>query len=399
MSPASPAVRVALLVGALLVLWRMFRTKKEAKHSITYVKTEARVAAILAETQRRMGGSLAYTPPGWVAPGIVNIGLFCVKSVLLSLFAKYEKQPVPTPDGADISIDWADDDVSRALAPEAPILIVLHTVTGSGPESWHFVREVPQYGWRACVFNRRGCGSSLKTPNFNLMGNPDDTRLMVDAVVQRYPRASFIGMAGISAGSGQIITYLGQEGKKTPVGAGVSLCPAYKLKDAFTLLTQRDPIVDKIVCKSMQQNFLYKGGNRELLEKADPTTFRAAAEATTMQGFFEAAAPFAGASSWEDYVGEHDPMNYEAGIAVPTLLLNAEDDPVCVKENIAWEKCGDNPVYALLVTEGGSHIAYCDGLFGQRQWMTKITMEFLESARAQAEGKLDARGEATPLLP
>ena len=67
-----------------------------------------------------------------------------------------------------LSIDWMDDEATRALPEDAPVLIVLHTVTGSGPRSWDFLRHVPRYGWRACVFNRRGCADmELKTPKYS----------------------------------------------------------------------------------------------------------------------------------------------------------------------------------------------------------------------------------------
>ena len=33
-------------------------------------------------------------------------------------------------DGGEISIDWADDPMSRKLPEDAPILAILHTITG-----------------------------------------------------------------------------------------------------------------------------------------------------------------------------------------------------------------------------------------------------------------------------
>ena len=52
----------------------------------------------------------------------------------------------------------------------------------------------------------------LTSPKFNLMGDAEDTVKMVDHVVSKYPKTSFIGMVGISAGSGLLITYLGKQG-------------------------------------------------------------------------------------------------------------------------------------------------------------------------------------------
>ena len=50
----------------------------------------------------------------------------------------------------------------------------------------------------------------LTSPKFNLMGDAEDTRLMVEHVVTAWPAASYLAMVGISAGSGLLITYLGK---------------------------------------------------------------------------------------------------------------------------------------------------------------------------------------------
>ena len=48
-------------------------------------------------------------------------------------------------------------------------------------------------------------------PHISIMGNVDDTVLLVNAMRKKYPD-NFIGLAGISAGSGQVVSYIGREG-------------------------------------------------------------------------------------------------------------------------------------------------------------------------------------------
>ena len=43
---------------------------------------------------------------------------------------KYRRQEILCPDGGMVSIDWADDDVTRKLPSNAPIMIGVHTVFG-----------------------------------------------------------------------------------------------------------------------------------------------------------------------------------------------------------------------------------------------------------------------------
>ena len=60
---------------------------------------------------------------------------------------------------------------------------------------------------------------------------------------------------------------------------------------------------------------------------------------------------------------------------------SSEDDIVCLPETIREDIVLSVGGYLLLRTPRGSHIAYNEGLLGQGNYLCRITMEFLESAR------------------
>ena len=131
-------------------------------------------------------------------------------------------------DGGTVTIDYAD--CPEEMPETAPIVIFLHTITGSAKETGYFMRYAVRRGWRTCVFNRsasrppsffasqsytdsirRGhAGLLLTSPCFNVMGEASDTAAQVEAVRKRFPNSSFLAMVGISAGSGLLVTYLGK---------------------------------------------------------------------------------------------------------------------------------------------------------------------------------------------
>ena len=43
---------------------------------------------------------------------------------------------------------------------------------------------------------------------------------------------------------------------------------------------------------------------------------------------------FAGCESEEDYLLKNNPMEYNAKIEIPTMILNSDDDLVCLPENV-----------------------------------------------------------------
>ena len=79
----------------------------------------------------------------------------------------------------------------------------------------------------------------------------------------------------------------------------------------------------------------------------------------------------------------------------PTLVLNALDDFLCVKENIRLDLLDKAEGYALIVTDEGSHIAYSEGCCGQGNYMWRVTLDFFEAVRRDEE---EENGEAQHTL-
>ena len=69
------------------------------------------------------------------------------------------------------------------------------------------------------------------------------------------------------------------------------------------------------------------------------------------------------------------------GIVRPTLIINSEDDMVCLPENIREDVVLEHGGALLLRTRRGSHIAFNEGLLGQGDYLSRVSMDFLESAK------------------
>jgi len=237
-------------------------------------------------------------------------------------------------------------------------------------------------GWRSCVLNRRGhSGMPLRVPNFSLLGNVDDTVAMVDCIRKAHTE-SFIALAGISAGSGQVVSYIGREGKSVPVGAAASLCPSWDISKSFTYLNERYPLMDRQQTQRVQEFFLKAPQNQDALALMQ-TEVAEALKATSLAEFLPAAAPFAGCRDVEQYFKENNPMEFFEGSTTPCLVLNALDDFLCVKENIRKDllEAGVSN-YLLLITKHGSHCAYTEGVFGEGNYMWRVTLDFFDAVRA-----------------
>ena len=205
-------------------------------------------------------------------------------------------------------------------------------------------------------------------------------------------------MVGVSAGSGQIVSYLGQEGNATPVHAGCCLCPAWDIRRAFQQLPLEAPLIDRIVLMACKSYFVRR--NADFLRRHSADGVARCLAARSLFEFMQGHAPFAcdGASveagakgSREgDFFAQHNPMEFYDGISVPLLIVNACDDILCRPSNIREDLVEQKSGALLLKTQRGAHVAFCEGWLGQGSYLLRMSMDFLEAARSVRRVKKDA---------
>lgn len=311
-----------------------------------------------------------------------NVFLTLVKRFTFSL--QYETETLTMADGGVVSISTLESQGGAKLDDAAPVLIILTTIAGSASNHACWVADAAAAGWRIVVFNRRGHGQlRLKTPRFNVLGDVDDTHAQLLRATERFPKASFVAMAGISAGSGLLVNYLGGKHRQAAaerIHAAACLCPAYDIWEAFDRLEHDNPLLSRFMVLGLRRQWLAR--NRSILEALDEKRLRDVETAPALVDFIKRHVEFAGFKSLEEYDKMCNPMRHVDGIRVPTLVLNALDDPICLKENIPDTSRLVRVRNALLaVTPAGSHVGYNEGFWGRRCFMIDASIEFFEAVK------------------
>ena len=119
-----------------------------------------------------------YSPPVWAFSSWVQLLIYVAKSL------RRPKQPGPwdrqlltLPDGGTVALDWYRLSPAAAPPPDAPVLLLLHTITGTSREFAPLAAAAAALGWRPVVCLRRGhLGAALTSPKANLLGCTDDLR-------------------------------------------------------------------------------------------------------------------------------------------------------------------------------------------------------------------------------
>lgn len=170
------------------------------------------------------------------------------------------REVLTTSDGGEVGLDWLED---AGLSPDAPILLLMHTITGSSREFRELALGASARRWRVAVCLRRGhLGAPLKSPRFNLLGSTADLEVQIRSVRSKFPNAPLLGL-GSSAGTGLLVRYLGEKGEQSAFAAAVAICPGYDTGPggAFSRFA---PFFDQHVLKAVKRLF-FRPCNLELL--------------------------------------------------------------------------------------------------------------------------------------
>ncbi len=289
------------------------------------------------------------------------------------------REEVPTPDGDVWSFDWTDAPVS----PDVPVVVLFHGLEGNS--SSHYARTLMHAasaaGWRGVVPHFRGCAGELnRKPRAYHLGDHEEVGAMLAAVRERVGPAAAIHAAGVSLGGSALLNWLGRAGadalafvaRAAAVSSPIHLPPAGRALDrganriyAFLFLKSLNP-----KARALAERFP---------DRVDAARLR---RFTTMRSFDDAiTAPLHGFEDAIDYWTRASSKPWIPGIAIPTLVLNALNDPFVPPESLARR----DEVPACVVLEQppeGGHAGFVTGAPpGRIDWLARRLMHWFAEGR------------------
>jgi predicted alpha/beta-fold hydrolase len=386
-----PAIRGAAIVAMLALIAVDYLLTAARPPSLHYRRSALaeRIVASCPSLGRR------FWPTPWCFNGHLQMALMTFRDAREPPLRFDHTERLQLSDGGMVSLDWIG---LERVTESAPVLVVLPSLCGDGQSLRGFVREMQdRLGWCVVVLNRRGHGDlPLTTPCFNTLGSTSDLRVQLRHVRGRLP-SSPLYVVGVSAGSGLLVRYLGEEGERAPVAAAVALCPGYDTTRAFSRVHRA---YDRYMVRMLREYFLdrHQAALRSVAGYAETRASRSVAE------FHDRGFRLSGFPSVAEYHRATNPMEVVEGIRVPLLVLNAADDPVCVVENVR-EHLGvidAVPQTLVVLTARGSHCAFYEGVLRPASWACRVIAEYLTAVhRGAAAAPLPgpARVEADSALP
>jgi predicted alpha/beta-fold hydrolase len=281
-----------------------------------------------------------------------------------------ERERFELPDGDFLDLDWAGE--------KGPIVLILHGLEGSVNSSYAqgMLQTVLKQEWRGLFMHFRGCsGEPNRLIRSYHSGETRDLAFLVQNIRKREPKIP-IAAIGFSLGGNVLLKWLGETGENNPLTAAIAVSVPFELQKASKRIQEGfSKIYQWHLLNCLRRRLSEKFREQEL-----EYGLKTLSGIKTMWDFDEkVTAPLHGFACAEDYYSRSSSRRYLAKIRVPTLLVQAQDDPFMTEDLIPEPEELPSQV-ELEVTEAGGHVGFVAGKFpwSSTYWLEERVPDFLK---------------------
>ena len=312
-----------------------------------------------------------YIAPWWLPSG--NLQTIYARTLTSAYAIHYRRERWETPDGDFIDLDWSDCNDA-----DSKLLVVFHGLEGCSRSHYalSMMTLARQQRWRGAVPHFRGCSGEL---NRLARSYHSGDSAEIDWIVRRLkadnPRSE-IYVAGVSLGGNMLLKWLGEQGDKAfdVVARAVAISAPVDLRAAASALDAgpRKVIYTRSFLDSLRPKVLAKIAAHQL--KIDPAAVRACSTFREIDDLYTA--PIHGFTDAHDYWTRASSKPWLAHIQVPTLLINARNDPF-LPVTVLPNDGGVSDSVTLDFPLSGGHVGFVSGNFpGNLAWLSNRIFQF-----------------------
>ncbi len=307
----------------------------------------------------------------WWLPGGHMQTLWPVLTRRVPLDVRSERLELP--DGDFVLLDW--------VGQRGPIVIVLPGLQGDIESAYvrGFLQTCEARGWRGVLLNYRGHVEPNRRKQCYHCGMTCDLNHLVHYLAEREPQTP-LGIVGYSVGANICLKWLGEcglSGQSPPVAAAVGISAPFHLG---------------VVAKKIERGFsriyqwyLLRSLRRDVVTKMDALGDDFGLSRRELRGlntFFKfddrISGPWHGFQNAEDYYLKTRSDVLLHHVDVPTLIVNAKNDPL-VPPHLIPHSSNISKKITLEITRSGGHLGFVSGRWpwSPQFWLDTRISEYL----------------------
>lgn len=313
-----------------------------------------------------------YAAPFWLPGG--HLQTIYPATCIIKPRVAYRRERWHTPDDDFIDVDFVDGEIGQ------PFIMLFHGLEGSSDS--HYARalmaHVEVLGWSGAVAHFRGCsGEPNLAARFYHSGDAEEVnwivRRLADAARRR--QATRFYATGISLGGNALLRWLGESQHQAEiVDAACAVSAPLDLVGGGTALSRGlNMIYTRIFLQTLKPKCLHK--LQQFPGLFDRETMLRARDLYEFDNIVTA--PLHGFRDTDDYWHRASAKHVLPDITVPTLVLNARNDPFLPARHLPRTA---SPSVTLDYPEEGGHVGFAVGSPpGRLNWLPQRMLSFLQA--------------------
>jgi uncharacterized protein len=282
--------------------------------------------------------------------------------------APYSRERIETPDGDFLDLDWIKTGKTK-------LLIISHGLEGSADRAYvkGLAKAGTEEGFDILAWNFRGCSGEINRKlRFYHSGATED----LDTVVQHaislgmYPE---IYLAGFSLGGNLTLKYLGERTLAHEIRKAVVFSVPLNLQTSCAKISQPSNwIYANRFLKSLKNKVIQKHKHYPELDITPLPSIK------TIETFDDCyTAPLHGYNNATEYYDQCSSIRFVSNIRIPTLIINAKNDPFLSNECFPTELLLHHEFVKLEIPVRGGHVGFSQFGKTRRYWSEERAMEWL----------------------
>jgi predicted alpha/beta-fold hydrolase len=278
---------------------------------------------------------------------------------------------------------WMEDEDWATLptADDTPALVLFHGLEGSSRS--HYAQAIAQHfrarGWVVVIAHFRSCsGFTNRMARAYYSGDSADIEFIFSIIRQRLPKARWHAV-GVSLGGNAMLKHIGEQGS-----ALTWLASSAAVSVPLDLVACGNRLSETRLGKHLYARYFLRTMRNKVMEKAKrfPGTIDVLrlGLVRSLREFDDLyTAPMHGYKNALDYWTRASSKPHLKNIAVPTLVLNARNDPFIPEPSLPGSHDCSSSVILHQPAEGG-HVGFVTGRFpGHLGWLPIRLARFFET--------------------